>query len=138
MKKKRSSNLFIILIFIVGLSLLLYPTISDYWNSFHQSRAVASYAEQVAKMDEKEYTELWKAAQSYNESLLDRSNQFVLTDEQEAQYEDHLNISGTGIMGYVEIPQINCTLPIYHGTDEAVLQIAIGHLEWTSFPVGGE
>ena len=140
MKKKKTSRVTTILLFVVffaGLSLLLYPTVSDYWNSLHQSRAIAAYAEDIANMDEDQYAEVLASAQEYNRSLLTRTNVYLLTDEQEAQYDRQLNTAGTGIMGYVEIPTINCALPIYHGTDETVLQIAVGHLEWTSLPVGG-
>ncbi|MBQ9168355.1 MAG: class C sortase [Oscillospiraceae bacterium] len=136
--KKHLSTIFLILLFIIGLSLLLYPTFADWWNAFHQSRAIANYSEQVADMADDQYEELWNAAWDYNQSLLDRTNSFVQTDEQKAEYEALLNVGGTGIMGYIEIPSINVTLPIYHGTNESVLQIAAGHLEWTSLPVGGE
>ncbi len=136
--KKHLSAILLFLIFFIGLSLLLYPTFADWWNSFHSSRAVASYVEQVANIDDDQYEELWNAAWDYNQSLLDRPNTFILSDEQKAQYEQLLNVGDNGIMGYIEIPSINVTLPIYHGTDEAVLQIAVGHLEWTSLPVGGE
>ena len=138
--KKKSGNITTILLVVIllaGLSLLLYPSFSDYWNSFHQSRAIASYAEQVAQLDENQYDEIWSAAADYNASLAQRSNAYILSDEQKAAYEQLLNVSGTGIMGYIEIPSIDCSLPIYHGTDEGVLQIAVGHLEWTSLPVGG-
>ena len=138
--KKKSGNITTILLVVIllaGLSLLLYPSFSDYWNSFHQSRAIASYAEQVALLDENQYDEIWSAAADYNASLAQRSNAYILSDEQKAAYEQLLNVSGTGIMGYIEIPSIDCSLPIYHGTDEGVLQIAVGHLEWTSLPVGG-
>ena len=128
----------LVLVFIVGLSLLLYPSFSDWWNSMHQSRAVASYVEQVAAIDEDEYTEIWDAAWNYNASLLRRGNRYKLTDAQKAEYKQLLDVAGAGVMGYIEIPIIGVTLPIYHGTDEAVLQVAIGHLEWTSLPVGGE
>ena len=128
----------LVLVFIVGLSLLLYPTFSDWWNSMHQSRAVASYVEQVAAIDEDEYTEIWDAAWNYNASLLRRKNGYKLTDAQKEEYNQLLDVAGAGVMGYIEIPIIGVTLPIYHGTDEAVLQVAIGHLEWTSLPVGGE
>ena len=136
--KKHLPTIFLILVFIIGLSLLLYPTFADWWNAFHQSRAIANYSEQVADMADDQYEELWNAAWDYNQSLLDRTNSFVQTDEQKAEYEALLNVGGTGIMGYIEIPSINVTLPIYHGTNESVLQIAAGHLEWTSLPVGGE
>ncbi len=138
MKKRMIINLFLILLLFAGLSLLLYPSISDYWNSFHQSRAISSYAEAVSSLDENRYAALWQEAKQYNQSLLDRPNDYLLSEEQFAEYESLLNVSGTGVMGYVDIPGIDCTLPIYHGTGEGVLQVAVGHLEWTSLPVGGE
>ena len=141
MKKKTSgklTNIVLVLIFLAGLSLLLYPTVSDYWNSLHASRAVSEYAEQVNALDRDRYKDLWKQAVDYNRTLLDRVNSFTLTEEQQEQYEELLNLSGTGIMGYIEIPNINVSLPVYHGTAESVLQIAVGHVDWTSLPVGGE
>lgn len=138
--KKKTSNLItiiLILILLAGLSLLLYPTVSDYWNSFHQSRAIASYAEQVAEIDSDTYEQLWADAQAYNRSLIGKVGRYDMTDEERAKYESLLDVSGNGIIGYIEIPSIKCSLPIYHGTDEAILQIAVGHIEGTSLPVGG-
>lgn len=132
------SKLFLYLILIIGLSLLLYPTFADWWNSFHASRAIANYSEQVANLDEDKYDELWNAAREYNQSLLDRTNSFVLTNEQVAEYNELLNVGANGIMGYIEIPSLKVVLPIYHGTDEGVLQVAIGHLQWSSLPIGGK
>lgn len=139
MKKKTGSpiTLLLILILLAGVSLLLYPTVSDYWNSFHSSRAIASYEEQVANIDDAQYEELWDAARDYNQSLLHRPNDFILSDEQQEIYKSLLDIGGNGMMGYIEIPMIDVMLPIYHGTKESVLQIAVGHLDWTSLPVGG-
>ena len=137
MKKHRTTIILFIVLF-VGLSLLLYPTFSDWWNSMHQSRAVASYVEQVTHIDKNQYQEIWDAAKEYNQQLSLRENPYVLTPEQTETYENLLNIIGTGIMGYVEIPAINVTLPIYHSTSESVLQVAAGHVEWSSLPVGGE
>jgi len=136
--KKHLSTIILILIFLIGLSLVLYPTVADYWNSLHQSRAIATYAEEVANIDTDKYTEVWQTAVEYNRSLRNRDNIFILSDEQKVQYDELLNVGGNGVMGYIEIPSIGVSLPVYHGTDEAVLQIAIGHLEWTSLPVGGE
>ena len=139
MKKKGNfTTLLLILVLLAGLSLLLYPTVSDYWNSLHQSHAIASYAEQVAEIDSDTYEQLWADAQAYNQSLIDKADRYDMTDEERAQYESLLNVSGNGIIGYIEIPSINCSLPIYHGTEESVLQIAVGHLDWSSLPVGGE
>lgn len=139
--KKKSSNfitVLLVLILLVGLSLLLYPSVSDYWNSFHQTKAITEYSERVANLDEDQYAEIWDAAADYNASLLDRANSYLLSDAQEETYKQLLNVSGDGVMGYIEIPSIQCSLPVYHGTAESVLQIAVGHLEWTSLPVGGE
>lgn len=136
--KKHLSTILLLLVFLIGLSLLLYPTVSDYWNSLHQSRAIAHYAEQVAEIDNDLYDRLWAEAEAYNQTLLEKPDRFLFTEEEQAEYESLLNISGSGIIGYIEIPSIKCALPIYHGTDEAVLQIAVGHIEGTSLPVGGE
>ena len=137
MKKEKLSNIILIVVFLVGLSLLLYPTVSDYWNSMHQSKAIAGYAEAVADLDDDIYEQLWADAQSYNETLIESGGPRELTDEEREEYEAQLNVSGNGIIGYIEIPKISCSLPIYHGTDEGVLQIAIGHIEGSSLPVGG-
>ena len=139
--KKRNANwttFLLLVLLLAGLSLLLYPMLSDYWNSLHQSRAITSYAEQVAGLDTAQYDALWAAAQDYNAALADRGTTYALTEAQTADYESQLDVSGIGVMGYIEIPEISCSLPIYHGTDESVLQIAVGHIEWSSLPVGGE
>ena len=140
MKKKNNNwtTAFLVLLLLAGVSLLLYPSLSDYWNSMHQTRAIASYAETVSQLDTAQYDEMWKAAQDYNRSLAQRETAFALTDEQKAAYESLLDVSGLGVMGYIEIPEIDCSLPIYHGTEESVLQVAVGHLEWSSLPVGGK
>ena len=135
--KNHRSTILLILILLIGLSLMLYPSFADWWNSFHSSRAIASYEEQVANIDDAQYEELWDAAQDYNQSLLHRPNDFLLSDEQQEIYKSLLDFGGNGIMGYIEIPMIDVMLPIYHGTKESVLQIAVGHLDWTSLPVGG-
>ena len=140
MKRKANhiTTIILVLILLVGLSLLLYPSVSDYWNSFHSSRAISAYTEDVANLDEVQYEEMWSAARAYNRALAERSTNFALSDAQKEEYEKLLDISGVGIMGYLEIPELNMSLPIYHGTEESVLQIAAGHLEWSSLPVGGE
>ena len=135
--KKNISTIILVLIFFVGLSLLLYPIISDYWNSFHQSRAIATYAEAVAELDDEDYEKMWQEAEAYNQKLSNQPNRWNLTEEEEEEYNRILDIGGTGIMGYIEIPEIKVSLPIYHGTDEGVLQIAVGHIPGSSLPVGG-
>ena len=138
MKKSVVSTVILILVFFLGLSLVLYPSVSDYWNSLHQSRAIATYAEEVSGLDTGRYEQLWAEAVDYNRTLRDRDNAFLLSETQKAAYDGLLNVGGNGVMGYIEIPTIGVSLPIYHGTDEGVLQIAVGHIEWTSLPVGGE
>lgn len=140
MKNKRSNftTFLLVVILFVGLSLLLYPTFSDYWNSFRQTKAITTYAQQVADLDEDKYDEIWSAAWAHNQSLLHRTTDYALSDEQMAQYNALLDVSGLGVMGYIEIPEISVSLPVYHGTGESVLQVAVGHLEWSSLPVGGE
>ena len=139
MKKKGNHliTILLVLIFLLGLSLLLYPAVSDYWNSKHQTRAIAVYSEEVSGLDKEQYQALWADAAAYNASLRERDNAYLLTEEQKAAYEQLLNVSGLGIMGYIEIPSIDCSLPIYHGTSEGVLQIAVGHIEGSSLPIGG-
>lgn len=138
MKKGHLSTLILILVFLVGLSLLLYPTVSDYWNSLHQSRVIAEYVGRVANLDENVYEQLWADAKAYNQALLEKGDRYTFTEEEKDEYESLLNVSGSGIIGYIEIKKINCLLPIYHGTDENVLQIAVGHIEGSSLPTGGE
>lgn len=134
----------LIVILLAGLSLLLYPTFSAYWNSMHATKTIATYAQDLEDMDEAELVEMWQAAVEYNkhfrgssESSFD-SNGHTLSGEQLEQYMSLLNIGDTGMMGYVDIESIGVSLPIYHGTSDGVLQVAAGHLDWTSLPVGGE
>ncbi len=136
--KKHLVTLILMGIGLLGMGLILYPTFADWWNSFNQSRAVATYVEAVANLSQGQYDEIIKAAEDYNVRLSENGLRWNMTDEEIAEYEGLLDITGTGIMGYIEIPKINETLPIYHGTDESVLQVAIGHLAGTSLPVGGE
>lgn len=140
MKKKKNnlSTILLVVLLLAGLSLLLYPTFSDYWNSFHQTQAIASYAKEVANLNQEEYEKIWEKARKYNEELFKKGTNFFLSDAEKAEYESQLDVSGLGIMGYIEIPEIKVSLPIYHGTEESALQIAVGHLEWSSLPVGGE
>lgn len=135
--KKKITTIILIVILLAGLSLLLYPTVSDYWNSLHQSRAIANYVEYANTIDKETYNKLHQAAEEYNKALWSKQNRLVLSEAEIEEYNSLLNISGTGIMGYIDIPQIECELPIYHGTSESVLQIAIGHIEGTSLPIGG-
>lgn len=134
--KKDRVSIILAFLFLIGLSVVLYPIVSNYWNSRTQSRAVASYSDTVAQMDETDYEAMLAEARDFNKKLQEMSFPF-LGYEELGTYEDILDVSGTGIMGYVTIPDLGVELPIYHGTDEGVLQVAAGHLEGSSFPIGG-
>ena len=137
MKKSRASTVILIIVFLVGLSLLLYPSLSDYWNSFRQSRAIASYVESVSHLDNQEYQALLEEARAYNASLVGDKTRFSPTEEELAEYFTLLGSTGAAV-GYVEIPAIKLTLPIYLGTSETVLQVGVGTMEGSSLPIGGE
>lgn len=143
MKKKKKESFSIttfllILMLIAGLSLILYPTISDWWNSKHQSQAVATYAEHVIEIDEEAYAKLWEEARAYNAKLNQFPNGMALPEAMKNEYKNALAVDDSGIMGTVEVPAIKVSLPIYHGTSDSVLQVAIGHLDWTNLPTGDE
>ena len=125
-----------IIAFLAGLGLLLYPTVSSAWNRRRSAKTVAAYTELAAAIDPAVYEKMLADAEDYNRSL-PLEPEYVLTGTRLAQYQQLLDADGTGMMGYIDIPRIGVSLPIYHGTNEAVLQAAVGHLEWTSLPVGG-
>ena len=135
--KKHLSTIILVLILIIGLSLLLYPTVANWWNSMHQSYAIADYESVLANMSDEDYTHIFDAAKDYNHRLSQVNFPLMYYDEVDGYY-DVLNVSGSGIMAYIDIPKIKVQLPIYHGTSEGVLQIAAGHVEGTSLPIGGE
>ncbi len=134
---KKLSTVLLIVTFVAGLSLLLYPVVSNYWNTLHASRAVATYVEKVQSMGESEREKMLQEAIEYNKKLTVDNQRLHISPSQKKEYESILNVDGNGMIGYIEIPNVNITLPIYHGTDDTVLQIAVGHLDWTSLPVGG-
>ena len=134
--KKSRSNFLLICILLVGLSLLLYPTISNQWNSLHQSQAIVDYKTAMKDMVFTDYSAIFAEAEAYNAELATIPYP-LMNHSQIESYAAVLNISGTGIMGYLTIPKLDVELPIYHGTEEAVLQKAVGHLEGTSLPIGG-
>ena len=135
--RKHLSTIILFFILFLGIGILAYPTFSDYWNSLHQSRAIASYTEAVANVSKEDYSKDWDAAAAYNADVAKDDNRWMPEEESTQRYTSLLNITGSGIMGYIEIPDIKVSLPIYHGTDDAVLQIAIGHIEGSSLPTGG-
>ncbi len=136
--KKRKWTTFILLaVFFVGLSVLLYPSLSNFWNSKTQSKAIADYEAMLENLPKEDYTKIFADAEEYNRKLCELD--YPLIDYRRlANYNDLLNVSGTGMMGYVKISSIGVELPIYHGTSDSVLSVAIGHIEGTSLPGGGE
>ena len=135
--RKHLVTIIIIAVFLVGLSVLLYPYVADFFNARSQSRAVASYHEAISSMSDQDLTGLWETAHEYNEALRKKQNRFVSTDEEHEAYNNVLNVTTAGIMGTLEIDLIDVRLPIYHGTSEGVLQVGIGHFEGSSLPIGG-
>ena len=135
--KAHALDLLLGCVLLFGVGLLLYPTVSDWWNSMHQSQAIATYQKAVQDNSAARNKELWDAAVAYNESLPHDDSRFRMSAAQTRRYDSTLDVTGTGIMGYVQIPKISVSLPIYHGTDSAILQIAIGHIPGSSLPVGG-
>lgn len=136
--KKHFTTLLLVAVLIAGMGLLLYPSLSDYWNSFHQSKAISLYSQTVAGMDTEEYDRILKEARQYNAEIAENGIKWTLTDDEKEEYNKILKIDETSAMGYIEIPKINCKLTIYHGTSENVLRTGVGHMEGTSLPVGGK
>jgi sortase A len=135
--KKHLPTILLCVVFLVGLGLILYPTISDAYNAVHQTQAVVDYSQAIATLDEDRYADILAQAQAYNETLAQKSyTSFVLSEEEQAEYESMLNVDV--VMGYIEIPSIRVVLPIYHGTSDEVLAAGVGHVEGSSLPVGGE
>ena len=141
--KKHLSTILLVAVFLLGMCILLYPTVSDYWNSLHQTRAIGAYEDTLANMTQKDYTAYFEAADAYNAALAKLTFPLAeyksLSKQSElTPYEELLDVNGVGIMGYIDIETIGVELPIYHGTDPSVLNIAVGHLQGSSLPVGGE
>ncbi len=142
-KKKKSNRLvtaLLILVLVAGVAIFFYPMVSSWWNDRVQSRAISVYNETVSTMEEEDLTAYLEAAESYNEKLYELGSANVLanTGVLDEEYWDLLDVTGTGIMGYITIEKLDLELPIYHGTDSSVLSKAIGHLEGSSLPIGGE
>ncbi|HPZ00252.1 MAG TPA: class C sortase [Clostridiales bacterium] len=136
--KKNWTVLLLAVVFLLGLCLLLYPSVSNYVNTLHSTRVISAYEEALSKMTPEDYSKELEAARAYNAALARKHNDMVLTDAERAEYTRLLDLAGMGVMGYIEIEKLNVSLPIYHGTAEEVLQEGVGHLEWSSLPVGGE
>lgn len=136
MKKRRWTTIVLLTAFFIGLSVALYPSLSNYWNSLTQSEAIVDYEKMLQSMPKEDYTKFFEDATAYNEALRNLNYPFVEYDQVEG-YDDLLNLTGNGMMGYVTIGKIGIELPLYHGTSDAVLSTAIGHLKGTSLPVAG-
>ena len=135
--KRDKIGIILVLALFIGVCGLLYPSVSQYWNTKTQTRAVTNYQEILASMQAEDYSAYFEAADKYNRELYALSS--PLTDyDQLGNYEDVLDVSGSGVMGFITIPKIGIELPIYHSVRHEVLNIACGHLEGSSFPIGGE
>lgn len=134
--KKQIPNIIFGIIFIIGICIFLYPSVSNYINSKNQSRVISTYQDAMSSMTTEDYTRFWDKAIAYNEALAEKTMNFELSDAELEEYNSILDATGTGVIGYIEIENIGVNLPIYHGTEESVLQVGIGHLEGTSFPTG--
>lgn len=135
--KRRIITLFFLAITLLGLGMRFYPAVADWWNRSRQSHAVSSYAEAVTQLGADAYDEVLEKAEAYNARLAESGVIWKMNGDQERNYNSQLDVTGLGIMAYLDIPKISVTLPIYHGVSKSVLDIAIGHLPGTSLPVGG-
>ena len=133
----RIINGILVIVLTVGLGMLAYPTLSNYWNSFHQTQLVQEYSQEVSMMDAEEYERLLDEARRYNTQIAEKGIDWRFSDEKRAVYERTLNPTGTGMMGYIRIPKIGVELPIFHGTKGMTMETAVGHMEQSSLPVGG-
>lgn len=142
MKRKISGILFGLL-FLIGFGILAYPTVSNQWNTYRQSRLISNYEQAVSDMQPEDYTKEWEAAREFDSTLVQNNIYGDVfgsddVDMKDTDYWRVLNVAGDGVMGYLSIPKINIKLAIYHGTAEDVLQTGIGHMNGTSLPIGGE
>ena len=136
--KKNIVNVILLGVLFTGIALIAYPSVSNWYNSYHHSVAVMGYAQNVSDLDPEMVKRVWASAEAYNRKVAQTGNIWSPTEEQIAAYKKELSIDESGIMGYVTISKINVQLPIYHTTDEKVLQSGVGHLSGTSLPIGGE
>ena len=132
------STIALVAIFFVGLSVLLYPTISDFWNEKRQSQAIINYDELIVDIDPEDYSALFDKADNYNKKIRNMQFPFLNHKNIKDEYLSTLDVNGDGMMGYITIEKIKVQLPVYHGTSDKVLNSAVGHVEGSSLPVGGE
>lgn len=136
--KKHGTTVLLIIIFALGLCLLLYPSVSNWWNSSRQTKAIASYAETVNSLKEDTKLQMLEKASEFNTRRREGGLYQYITQSELTEYYELLDVNDTGVMAYIEIPSIDVSLPIYHSVSDEVLQVAVGHIEWSSLPVGGE
>lgn len=140
-QKKKSgsaSTIILVAIFFVGLSVLLYPTVSDFWNEKRQSKAIVNYDDLIVNLTPEDYTKFFNEADSYNQKIKGMPSSYMNHSNIAEEYYNILDVNGDGMMGYITIEKIKVQLPIYHGTSDKVLNSAVGHVEGSSLPVGGE
>ena len=135
--RKHKTVIFLTIGFLVGICILLYPTLSDYWNSKTQSRAVTNYESVLENLDEDAYKAIFENAHAYNKALYE-TNYPLIDYKNVPGYYETLSVTDNDMIGYLKIDRIGVELPIYHGTSDAVLNKGVGHLEGSSLPVGGE
>lgn len=133
----RKATVILLVSFFIGLCVLLYPSISSYWNSKTQSEAIVDYESMLALYKPEDYTALFEAATAYNTKLAGLDMPLRQYPQITQEYWKTLDVTGTGMMGYITVPKISQELPVYHGTSDSVLGMAVGHLEGTSLPIGG-
>ena len=137
-KNRKLPTVIIAAVLVIGICMLLYPTVSNWWNSRHQSKVINSYVESTSDLDDEEYDAILESAYEYNEWLFESNHSLSLSDDELEDYLSQLVVEDTDIMAYIVIDKIDVSLPIYHTTEDGVLQAGIGHLEGSSLPVGGE
>lgn len=136
---KKVVSVLVVLVLLAGLAFILYPTVANLWNTMHHSQMVSHFLNNVSTLKQEEYDRIISDARNYNDKMAKTGiRKYVLSEDELNKYEGLLNINGDGMMGYLDIPSINVKIPVYHGSDEAVLQFAAGHIEWSSLPVGGK
>ena len=134
---EKRTKILIILLITIGISLLSYPHVSNFIAEHQQRKLINNYLETLETLNEERYADLYKKALAYNQELYKLQQKNILDDKGLDNYKDTLKIDGTDVMGFIEIPSINIRIPIYHGTDENVLQVGVGHYGYTSLPIGG-
>ena len=140
---KRLPSILIGLLFLVGLGIMIYPTVSNQWNTYRQNKLISNYEKVVDDMSDEDFSQEWQYAQAFNETI-SGNNVFAdvfgekSKDSENSEYNRVLNVNNDGIMGYISIPEINIKLAIYHGTSDDVLQTGVGHINGSKLPIGGE